>query len=114
MECVSDASRRRPMSSQAQSGDFRIPVSYRLHPGESLPIPQGSEPAPVTAEGLVPIPPIHPCRLSLPEGCYQLSITNTPVGSPTRLRSTYRLGTLRVVKSGSTYAISGDTYRYSW
>lgn len=103
------------MSSQAQSGDFRIPVADRLHPGESLPIPQGSEPVPVTAEDrLIPIPPIHPCRLSFPEGCYQLSITNTPVGSPTRFRSSYRLGTLRVVKSGTGYAISGDTYRYSW
>src|SRR5215813_11404918 len=100
VECASDDSRRRPMSSQA--GDFRIPVSDRLHPGESLPIPQGSEPAPVAAEGLVPIPPIHPCRLSLPEGCYQLNITNTPVGSPTRFRNTYRLGTLRVVKNGTT------------
>ena len=103
------------MSSQADSGDFRIPVADRLHPGESLPTPQGSEPVPVTAEGAtIPIPLIHPCHLSLPEGCYQLKIANTPVGSPTPFRTTYRLGTLRVVKSGTTYAISGDTYRYSW
>ncbi|MBI3530870.1 MAG: hypothetical protein HY067_23240 [Betaproteobacteria bacterium] len=28
--------------------------------------------------------------------------------------SKYRLGTLRVEKNGTSYAVSGDTYRYSW
>jgi hypothetical protein len=105
------------MSSKRKFEDLQIPVARHVEAGESVPSPQGSEPAPVLSEDAaapIIIPTFHPCHLSLPEGCYQLSITNTPPGSPTRLRSSYRLGTLRVVKSGATYAISGDTYRYSW
>src|ERR1700704_2489659 len=104
------------MSSKRQFEDFRVPVSSRLEAEEFVPNPEGSEPAPVLSEDAPAIflPPWHRCNLSLPEGCYQLRIANTPLSSPTILRTSYRLGTLRVVKNGASFAISGDTYRYSW
>src|SRR6266700_3765572 len=104
------------MSSNRQSEDFRVPVSSQIEAGESLPSVQSPEPAPVLPGNTPPIIPLpfHRCGLSLPEGCYQLRITNTPPGPPTILRTSYRLGTMRVVKTGTSYAISGDTYRYSW
>jgi len=61
----------------------------------------------------IPVPPYHFCALSLPQGCYQLSISATTSSSPVLFRS-YKLGSLRVEKSGSSYLISGDTYRYSF
>src|SRR5216683_876559 len=107
------------MASKQQSEDFRIPVSSRVEAGDFVPNPEGSEPAPVLSEDapsaiFPPFPPFHRCNLALPDGCYQLSITNTPPNPPSRLRASYRLGTLRVMKSGASFAISGDTYRYSW
>ena len=63
----------------------------------------------------LPFPPLHRCQLSLPEGCYQLRITRTPPLPPHKFfGNSYRLGTLRVEKTSATYAVSGDTYRYSW
>src|SRR5215470_1868501 len=61
----------------------------------------------------VPFPPLQICRLSLPQGCYQLSITSTSTSKLVLVRS-FKLGSLRVEKSGAGFAISGDTYRYSF
>jgi hypothetical protein len=104
------------MSAKRQSEDFRIPVSSYVEAGDLAPNPEGSEPAPVLSEDapVVFLPPLHRCYLSLLEGCYQLRIANTPVIAPTIFSTTYRLGTLRVLKDGAKFAISGDTYRYSW
>jgi len=103
------------MTSPRQSEDFRIPVSSRVEAGDFVPNPDApDEPMPLLPEkSVTPLfPPFHHCNLSLCEGCYQLNITKIQPGPPI-LRPSYQLGTLRVVKSGTTYAISGDTYRYS-
>src|SRR5712691_647693 len=60
----------------------------------------------------IPQPPLHPCALSLPQGCYQLNISTT-ASSPHVLFRSFKLGSLRVQASGSGYVISGDTYRYT-
>jgi len=102
--------------SKRRSADFRIPVASRVEAGDFVPNPEGFEQASIPCEDApaAVFPPFHRCKLVLPEGCYQLSITNTPPHVPYRLRNSYRLGTLRVVQSGASFAISGDTYRYSW
>jgi hypothetical protein len=85
--------------------------------GDFVPNPDGSDeqtPLPPERAVLPVLPPFHYCNLSFPEGCYQLNITKFQVGPPTIYRASYRLGTLRVVKGATSYAISGDTYRYSW
>src|SRR5690349_10350514 len=64
------------------------------------------------AERLIPRPPIRLCHLSLPQGCYQLSI-NTLISSPKILFRSFKLGSLRVQANGGSYVVSGDTYRYS-
>src|SRR5262249_3087462 len=61
----------------------------------------------------IPFPPIHFCALSLPQGRYQLSI-NTTASSPRILFRSFKLGSLRVEKTGGGYVVSGDTYRYSF
>ncbi len=116
------------MSSQRHSNTTRIPVSSVLKTGDYTPDPEGPEPPhDIPQRGGIELPgpgipqpgggfpPFHLCKLSLPEGCYQLNITSTPTVTPRRwFASTYRLGTMRVEKNGSNYALSGDTYRYSW
>ena len=104
------------MASPRQTEDFPIPVSSHVEVGDFVPSPDGSdEPTPLLPKNSVAplFPPFHYCNLSLPEGCYQLNITKVQPGPLTVFRTRYQLGTLRVVKSGTTYAISGDTYRYS-
>jgi hypothetical protein len=61
----------------------------------------------------IPWPPPHFCRLSLPQGCYQLTISTTYSSPPILFRS-FKLGSLRVEQSGTGFVISGDTYRYSF
>ena len=118
------------MSALRMSVTAPIPVSSKVSAGDFTPNPEGAVlppgldsvpwPASVPPGGLplrqppVPFPPYHVCRLSLPAGCYQLNITRSS-STPRRLfGNSYRLGTLRVDQSGSTFAVSGDTYRYSW
>jgi hypothetical protein len=109
------------MSSKARS-DKPIPVSPIVQSGGFTLAPQG--PDGLTTPGQpqlpqappvsvpIPFPPLHLCRLNFAPGCYQLRITNTPnLGH--FLSTSYRLGTLRVGTDGSSYAVSGDTYRYS-
>lgn len=103
-----------------------IPVSSRMKPGNVTPDPErkeqpsdlGSPPSPMPgtiSPPVGPFPPFHLCHLNLPQGCYQLNITSSPKVTPHQwYGSTYRLGTLRVEQNGADYAISGDTYRYSW
>ena len=97
-----------------------IPVASAVTPGDLSPL----ESDPAIGEGTTsadlglppfPFPPFHRCFLSWPEGCYQLRITNTPPTPPRHFfGNSYRVGTLRVNKTGAAYAVSGDTYRYSW
>lgn len=59
-------------------------------------------------------PPFRFCRLSFPKGCYRLDITtSSPLGKLAFFTS-YKVGTLRVENNGTSYVISGDTYRYSF
>src|SRR5262249_35441436 len=83
------------------------PEGPGLPPGWPGPIP-GFPPRPI------PFPPLpHFCALSLPQGCYQLNFSTT-YGSKFGLFRSFKLGSLRVEKSGAGFAISGDTYRYSF
>jgi hypothetical protein len=110
------------MTAQRTIESPRIPVASVLTPGDSEPSPLGLDlsidDGTTSAGGdaaRVPFPHLHRCHLSLPEGCYQLRITNTPPMPPRHFfGSSYRLGTLRVGRTGANYAVSGDTYRYSW
>lgn len=111
------------MTHSARSAQF--PVSSFIDAGEFTPDPEGPElppgipfPDPIELPTLArpKWPPVHVCNLSLPQGCYQLNITSGPVLRAPRpgFGRSYNLGTLRVVHEDSQYAISGDTYRYSW
>jgi hypothetical protein len=121
------------MSSRQAATSNRIPVSSVVKPEDFTPNPDGPELPPGVGipsgplPGGIPLPgggiawpggglpPFHLCQLSLPEGCYQLNITSTPAIRPPRwFGSKFRLGSLRVEKNGTNYAVSGDTYRYSW
>src|SRR5215472_5608852 len=68
---------------------------------------------PASGDLPIPLPPLHFCALSLPQGCYQLNITTT-ASSPKIFFRSFRLGSLRVQPSGTSFVISGDTYRYSF
>ena len=75
--------------------------------------PGGFDNPPALPGGPIPLPPLHPCSLSLPQGCYQLNITTT-ASSPRLLLRSFKLGSLRVQSSGTGFVISGDTYRYAF
>src|SRR5215469_17183229 len=99
-----------------------IPVSQPVAASDFSPNPEGPE-LPPGLPGLsnlpripslpIPWPPLHLCALSLPQGCYQLSISTT-YSSPTILFRSFRIGSLRVENIGTGFVISGDTYRYSF
>ena len=99
-----------------------FPLAQTIDAGEFTPDPEAPELPPGfpgTIPGFpglprpFPFPPLHHCALSLPQGCYQLSIASTYVSKLSLYRS-FKLGTLRVEKSGAGFVISGDTYRYSF
>ncbi len=98
-----------------------FPVAQPIDAVEFTPDPEGPGlPPGFPGTGLpglprpVPFPPLpHLCALSLPQGCYQFGISTTYASRLGLFRS-FRLGSLRVEKSGAGFVISGDTYRYSF
>jgi hypothetical protein len=112
------------MSKSSKDVGF-FPVAQPITAGDFTPDPEGPELPPGLPGGIPgrpglpgsfpwpPWPPLRYCGLSLPQGCYQLSISTTYSKSPFFFRS-FKLGSLRVEHSGSGYIISGDTYRYAF
>lgn len=104
----------------------KIPVSPVVRAGNSPPEFGPTSPdsasasvsdrlGPIGQEGIAGSLQLHVCHLHLPEGCYQLRInSDPPVRSSHGFGGNFQLGSLRVGKAGENYAISGDTYRYSW
>jgi hypothetical protein len=100
-----------PVAQPIETADFTPnPEEPELPPG--LPgLPGGVSGLP--GHFPIPLPPLHVCALSLPQGCYQLSIS-TSASSGRFLFKSFKLGSLRVESTGGNYIISGDTYRYSF
>ena len=101
-----------------------FPVAQPITTSDFTPNPEGPELPPGLPGGIPGFPGVpspipfpgpfpHYCGLSLPQGCYQLSITTTSLSSQFLFRN-FKLGSLRVQHSGTGYVISGDTYRYSF
>jgi hypothetical protein len=101
-----------------------FPVAQPITTSDFTPNPEGPELPPGLPGGIPGFPGVpspipfpgpfpHYCGLSLPQGCYQLSISTTFSSSQFLFRS-FKLGSLRVEHSGTGYVISGDTYRYSF
>ena len=112
------------MTNSKSSDAGLFPVAQHVAAVDFTPNPEGPDLPPALTGSLpglpgwhggtpIPFPPIHFCALSLPQGCYQLSISTT-ASSPRILFRSFKVGSLRVEKTGGGYVVSGDTYRYSF